>query len=316
MMFKFTVCYFLLSLLLISCTSERKEVYSLSIGQQHVLPHLSSGSGIVLYHEKVFVISDNMNGFFSMDTNNLMQRFYSFDGDSAFIRAKDNKEDFESASPLLINGEQQIVALASGSIDSSRQKLLMFSANDPSKHTIINAAWLYDAIKQKMGITSSSLNIEAAFSTADSLYLLNRGTNQSVAISIAGFRRNTEPGADAPVSLSVQSFKLPMLDSFPVAFSGACYYKEDKFLFTASVEKTNNWVADGEVAGSYIGMAKVDGSILCLLPLKDEKGNMILQKLESLDITQQYANGDIALFAISDNDNGQSTWFRLRLHRK
>jgi hypothetical protein len=82
-------------------------------------------------------------------------------------------------------------------------------------------------------------------------------------------------------------------------------------LFTTSVEKTTDWVADGEVAGSYIGMAGVNGSVVFLLPLKDAEGNMMKQKLESIDIVSHEKDGSIVAFVISDNDNGESTWFKI-----
>ncbi|RYY69587.1 MAG: hypothetical protein EOO13_09095 [Chitinophagaceae bacterium] len=314
-MLKWAVYSFLLASIFCACNFNKQPSYNLDLEDSKLLPNISSGSGIILRNQKVFIVSDNMNGYFSMDTSTSTQQFYSFNNDdSAYIQEKNIKEDFESASIILINGEENILAVSSGSIDSSRQQLLIFPIKAPQNNKIVKAIWLYDIIKQDLKISTSQLNIEGAFTARDSLYLLNRGTNQAIAIPLVSLQNQLEEEPFVQPAARVTSFSLPLLDGFPVAFSGACYYKEDTFLFTASVEKTNDWVADGEVAGSYIGMAKLDGTVLFLLPLLDRKGNRIKQKLESLDIIHQQANGNIALFAISDNDNGQSTWFRLTLH--
>jgi len=310
---KYLPLHIILLFLQVSCTMQKKEAV-LHLQQSTLLERISSGSGIALYNNKVLLISDNASGYYSMDTAAAVQTFYPFlKGDTPFIRNKDVKEDFESATLVPIKGQRFLVAFGSGSVAVKREEAIFFPADSPGLYKKADISGIYQAIKQRLGINTSQFNIEGSFSTADSFYLLNRGTNHLVAIKLDQLVNSlTAPASPLP-AFTTRQYRLPLSDSFPVSFSGACYYKDDQFLFTATVEKTRDWVADGEVGGSYIGMARLDGTIVFLLPLLDENGNSIKQKLESIDIIQEKPTGKIALFAISDNDNGQSTWFRLLL---
>ncbi|RYY45940.1 MAG: hypothetical protein EOO06_15530 [Chitinophagaceae bacterium] len=290
--------------------------YKLSLQRITPLSSVSSGSGVVLLESKsrLFIISDNVNGFFSMDTAAGDLQFYPFKPqDTALIQSKNIKEDFESACMLNIGGVPQLMAFGSGSIDSSRQRILFFPLKKPEAQTTTRLPEFYNSLKTKMNISTRELNIEAAFSTKDSLYLLNRGTNQAIGISISDFEKTIQTGSLPAPAVSLRTYSLPLLDSFPVAFSGACHYRDNRFLFCASVEKTTDWVADGEVAGSYIGMADLNGDLVFLLPLVDSSGKMLPQKLESIDVVRTHPDGSISIIAISDNDNGQSTWFNILL---
>ena len=103
-----------------------------------------------------------------------------------------------------------------------------------------------------------------------------------------------------------------MLEGFSAGFSAACSFNKDYFLFCATVEKVNNWVDDGAVAGSYIGLADFNGKVKFITPLKDN-GKMIKQKIESIEIKDRKENGSLDIYAIADNDDGKSTWYLLRL---
>ncbi len=111
--------------------------------------------------------------------------------------------------------------------------------------------------------------------------------------------------------MQIQKFVLPVIDGFTASFSGACTYKKDHFLFSATVEKTSNWVDDGEVAGSFLGLAHINGSVIQVVPLKNKDGKMIKEKIESIEWIKS-SNKESLIYAISDNDNGKSTWFILK----
>ncbi|MBC7935672.1 MAG: hypothetical protein H7Y86_10015 [Rhizobacter sp.] len=310
---KFFPAYIGFICLLVSC-EEKKQAFTLAVQETRLLGQISSGSGIVLYKDSVWIMSDNTNGYYRMDTAGFRHSFYPFsNGDTPHIRNKNIKEDFESATLIALNGRPHLVAFGSGSVEGPREQALFFPLDSPRFYKQADLAGLYLIIKQQLGISTAQMNIEASFATTDSFYLLNRGSNHLIAMSLGSLMSQLNNKDFKAPAINTRAFSLPLLDSFPVAFSGACYFKEDQFLFTATVEKTRNWVADGEVGASYIGMAKLDGTLVFLLPLKDNKGTLIKQKLESIGIIKEDPDGNIALFAISDNDNGQSSWFRLRL---
>ena len=126
------------------------------------------------------------------------------------------------------------------------------------------------------------------------------------------FRRNATTPSFRIIPLEVR-----VVNGLQVGFSGACILNEQDILFTASLEETTNFIDDGAVKGSYIGMIEVrddTASITKLMQLKDDKGGVILDKLESIDI---YSKTDsmISAIAVADNDNGSSKIFMVEIRR-
>jgi hypothetical protein len=303
----------LICLYAISCSNPRPDSdkpFEVTVVRSALLDSLSSGSGLVFTGSGVFVISDNMNGFFKLDTAQLRYSFMGFDSLNAYIQSKDIKEDFENAAAFTYDSKEWIIAFGSGSVANTREKILMIPLDDPARFQIIPAIPLYAAIKKQLNITIDQLNLEACFAASDSMYILNRGTNQSISFSQEDMMGAIGSGFSRLPRIKTQQFKLPVLDGYNASFSGAVAYKPGHFIFSATVEKTKNWVDDGEVAGSYIGLANIDGRVLKVTPLKDQQGNMIKEKIESVELVKgnKKASG---IYAISDNDNGKSTWFVL-----
>src|SRR5687768_11944301 len=114
-----------ISLILIGCPSNSKKLYGyhLQIIKQQQLDSISSGSGLVLYRNKAFIISDNMNGLIEIDTANFSHRFYPFRvADVSTIQSKEQKEDFECSTLIQLKGQQHLLAIGSGSMKSTREK--------------------------------------------------------------------------------------------------------------------------------------------------------------------------------------------------
>ena len=205
-----------------------------------------------------------------------------------------------------------MISFGSGSVKNSREKILSINIDSPYQHNIIAAESFYDTIKKQLKIDDSLMNIEGSFNTADSLYLLNRGSNHLIAMNIDQLNRLLNSEGKTMPSFHSTKFELPFSEGFPISFSGACHYKNNQFLFTATVEKTSNWVDDGELGGSYVGVGNTNGEIIFLLPFKHGNGAMIKEKLESIDIIKEDGNS-ILVNVISDNDDGKTTWFQLRI---
>lgn len=289
----------------------------IKILQHKKLDSLSSGSGLVFYERRAFIASDNLNGFVVLDSSDLSWNFYPFRvGEKRVIQQKAIKEDFESAARISINGKQGIIAFGSGSIDVQRDNILIINPGKPDSFRILPAAPFYRHIKNTLGISTERLNLEGCFSFTDSLFLLNRGTNDVLSLGIADLAQMLDSNMKHMPALQVKRFSMPQVEGFPVSFSGACHFKDDRFLFCATVEKTTNWVEDGSVAGSYIGIASTDGRILQLSPFTDSSGKQLLQKLETIEISIPEKNGIVECCALADNDDGSSTWFRFQLRVK
>lgn len=305
--------YSFLLIVLVGCNSaeQKSSVLRLDLQKSISLDSLSSGSGLCFTGSGAFVMSDNMNGFFTLDTSRLVYSFHSFDSAGAHIQTKDVKEDFENAAQFEYEGQQWIIAFGSGSVENTREKILMVSAGSAERFKLINASGFYNGLKNQMGISTGQLNIEGCFTTQDSIYLLNRGTNEMICMSNAEFAKAITTHFSFTPPMNSRKYVLPVVDGYSAAFSAACYYKEDKFIFSASVEKTDNWVDDGEVAGSFIGIANIHGGIEQVILFKGTDQKKSIEKIEGIEWVQS-AGKISTIYAISDNDNGKSTWFVIK----
>lgn len=108
---------------------------------------------------------------------------------------------------------------------------------------------------------------------------------------------------------------LPEIDGVKAGFSGATSDVENKrILFSASVENTSNWVDDGAVLGSFIGVIVPDEiqhhyTPLCTLIQENEP---LLVKVESLTvITSSTESTKVA--AVTDSDGSESEVIELTI---
>jgi hypothetical protein len=291
------------------------------IEQEIVLDSLPSGSGMVVQEDRAWVISDDATGIYTLSLADGSYSKIPFQQyDSSILRIpKPTKPDFESAAMGSINGKDYILAFGSGSIPINRDSALLF---DPAtkQARFINLGGLYNALKQKAQLDSGQLNIEAAVITSDHLYLLNRGKNILFSMDWAQFSKYlTAPQDQQLPAIKFQHVQLPVANGLNAGFSGACSLDDDHILFSASLEDTRDWVADGAVYGSYIGLLDVKRdkvTVESIAPLKNVAGLTVKDKVESLDIIHRDSEGSIRLVAIVDNDNGTSKLMKLKLSYK
>ena len=121
------------------------------------------------------------------------------------------------------------------------------------------------------------------------------------------------PGSPFPEA-TFQKIKLPAINGREARLSGACTLNDRQILFSASVEDTPDWTKDGPVLGSFIGSYNINRKTVdaCYL-LQDVTGKPMKEKIESLDILHSQESEAISIVAVSDDDNGISKLFRLRI---
>lgn len=113
-----------------------------------------------------------------------------------------------------------------------------------------------------------------------------------------------EVNDDVPY-FEITNYELPKLNGIEAGFSGTCITKDQtRILFTASVENTKNWIADGEVTGSFIGCIDLKTSHLSTTPLT-LKNKPLLTKVESVAIKKESGNS-YELLLVTDNDGKAS----------
>jgi hypothetical protein len=313
--------FVLFYLFIFGCSSMQKKDVAVVIEQEIVLDSLPSGSGMVVREDMAWVISDDATGIYALSlTDGTYNKIPFQQYDSSILRIpKPMKPDLESAAMGSINGKDYILAFGSGSIPINRDSALLF---DPAtkQARFINLGDLYNTLKQKAQLDSGQLNIEAAVITSDHLYLLNRGKNILFSLDWPEFSRHiTAPQHQQVPDIKYQKVQLPVANGLYAGFSGACALDKDRILFSASLEDTRDWVADGAVYGSYIGVLNIkEGKVKveAIAPVMNAAGLTVKDKVESIDVTRRNSDGSIQLVAIVDNDDGTSKLMKLKLSYK
>ncbi len=228
---------------------------------------------------------------------------------------KDSKADIESSFLIYKNHKTFLIALSSFS-SNKRNKYIVFDLTGKSKRPKIKTQSNFSI--QRI----NELNIEGATLMNKHLIMSNRAnlTNQTNYLLIADFHfkhgiRQKKIKA-IPINLSQKQGT--------AGISGFAYLaKTDMLLFTASTEKTLNSYDDGEIGESYIGIissasTKMEGKNIKvdrLINLSNFLGNESLQKIESIAVESDTEECMIIHLA-ADNDNGESTLFKIKILKK
>ena len=103
---------------------------------------------------------------------------------------------------------------------------------------------------------------------------------------------------------------LPSLSGRTAGFSGATLLPDtESFLFTASVECSDDPIDDGEILGSFLGILDATSSgyeVRWCEPLRDADGAVLPIKVESVTVLRREARGLCHLLMVTDSDDGDS----------
>jgi hypothetical protein len=281
---------------------------------------VSSGSAMLYHNDSLVLFGDDAEYYAKIALSNQGYVRKSVFEKAGYDRiAKLIKHDIESACIGNINGQPFALGFSSGGISPNRDTLFAIPLIDSAIPFKVSLLAIYNAIRNQVGLSVPELNIEGATMLGDQLILLNRGNNFAVVLSWSSFSAYIlRPGETEIPSFKIVKFALPIINKFPVGISGACEINDSEILFTASLEETIDFIQDGAVKGSYIGILKFSSSgeieLTALEPLKDAYGNVLADKLESITIMKK--DGDtLDVVAVADNDDGKSKLFYMTLTR-
>jgi hypothetical protein len=309
-----------------SCTSENKQEnvdFVLQVERVIHLPDVPSGSALALVQDTVYILGDDSPFLFQVPPpyekairHLLLPQFAKLGR-----IPKDQKPDFESFAEAQYKGENHLFAFGSGSKSPERDFLLAINPRKPRQREIYSLNRFYDRLFAENEPERANLNIEGAFVADQHLYLFNRGNNSVIRTDWPDFLRyvtGSKPIED--LELEIFMVALPEIDGLEARFSGACLIpEEDTILFTATVEETDNWIDDGEILGSFVGLLPLrdlqNGSDLQAVLLRDAAGNIAKDKVESIAFRRADANRNLLAFAVTDNDDGTSKLLELRIVR-
>ncbi len=282
---------------------------------------IPSGSGLAVIKDTVFVVGDDSPWLFQLSPAlEEVNRFLMVEGFQEEGRIpKPLKPDFECLAEFQKGGSTFLLAFGSGSKSPERDLVVKINLDRPEKPEKYSLLAFYDYLLTGTGESRENLNMEAALVADNKLYLFNRGTNTIFVMSLDGFLRYLK----APLEVEMPKFqhypfKLPEVEGISAGFSGASALPgSSEILFTATLEATQNWIADGEIMGSYLGIIDLDrlaaGEVEKVEMVKNDRGEVLKDKLESVAVLKKNPDGSLKVLVVADNDDGTSKVMRLRI---
>lgn len=273
------------------------------------IDHLSAASGMVRIGNRLYVVADDENslGVFNLSSDEPGQLVRLFDGDlpDDHKARKAAKPDFEAllALPAFAGYPSgALMSIGSGSRRSRHRAALMALGADgdirgPARR--IDLAPLLIPLQAHV----PDLNIEGAFVSTDTVCLLQRGNsrpaiNACIALPWGDMERWLDGAGQAPTATSITQFELGSIGGVPLSFTDGAALPGGSWVFCAAAEDTSNSYADGQCAGSAVGVVNAAGKIQYLESLS------LACKVEGITAS---ADGDtLNVLLVTDADDRQT----------
>jgi hypothetical protein len=295
-----------------------------TILSETTLPQLPSASGVEIIGATAYVVSDDAPFLYLLDAATLapvsqVQLFESTEFGTGRI-PKTTKPDLESMAAMVSpSGATGLLLFGSGALPTRETG---YFVGVPAASTTPEAAaphfvqrldlrGLYALLKKQLP-PGTTLNIEAMATTTTELLLLQRPVSGGPALLFglplaATLTYLFEPGGLAPALTRVLSFALPKLGGYVAGFSGATFVA-GQLLVVASVEATDDAVADGAVLGSFVGIIDLAvPATVMFARLTWAGGREYLGKVEGLAVRRHLSPKSLELLLVTDDDHGGST---------
>jgi hypothetical protein len=295
----------------------------ISIEKRLDLPEVSSGSGMAFIDDEIFIIGDDSPYLYQLNMQyELTRKHLLLEGLPTEGRIpKAIKPDFECMAEEKSDRGTSLYIFGSGSKSPERDLLLIYTPKQPDSLKQFVLTDLYQRIIEIGGIQREQLNLEAAVILDQQLYLFNRGHNQVFIIPLAQLKTYLNNTYSRPalqdMEIKVWHFELPVFNQIQSGFSGACALPgSSKIIFTATLEDTDNWIDDGEIYGSMLGIidTRHPGAFSAqkMAFVNESGGDKAHEKIESISFTAYDPQGHLRLLAVADNDDGSSRLFILQ----
>lgn len=279
---------------------------------------IPSASGIEHGNGFYWIIGDNSPYLFQLDQNfsllekvNIKKLDHAIDG----IIPKLKKADLEAMLSMKWKKDSVLFLFGSGSKLPERAAGWKINMQNPSIQERIDLLSFYELLMDETKLKENDFNIEAAVELDGKIYLLNRGKNKLISLRTDHFIEFIEGQRD---ELKIKSYNidLPKVDGIEAGFSGAAVDAANKrIIFTASVENTSDWINDGEVLGSFIGIIELDELENHYHPatvLIAENEETLILKVESIALKKQDLNSYDCIL-VTDSDGGKSELLELTI---
>lgn len=302
------ICYrincILLLLLFMGCKPEKMKF---EISKKEELKGIPSASAIEFASQDIYVIGDDSPWLFKLNSKLEIQDKFQLLPERSLpdsIYEKVVKPDFEAICSVDSTGKNLLI-FGSGSKSPERDIVVEILLSEKILTKEYDLVKFYEHLRTSANLSAEELNIEGAEVVDDQLYLLNRGRNLVFRYALVDFMNHIKGNGKLPEP-EVLDFELPKINGIEAGFSGVSYLPNiHALLFTATVEDTANWIDDGEVLGSFLGV----------IPIKDlgknkrpkaiaieQYGEILKIKVESATVLPTVKEGVAEVLLVTDSD--------------
>lgn len=294
---------------------DKQPTQMLIIEEQKLLDSIPSASGLAIENDTAWIVGDDATSIYRLNLTSFEQQkipLKDFDAQQ-YRLPKPIKHDLECANLISYNHKQYLLAFGSGSLEPYRDSVLLLNTKDTADQQLISVQPFYKELQRLTGTDSAQWNIEGSTLAGDSLIICNRGNNMLISFHADSFMHYLLFAGTPIPAIAFHKANLPQIEGKEARLSGICTLDETHLLFSAAVEDTPDWVSDGPILGSFVGIYSLkEKKVLASHLLRDKQGAVTIQKLESIDIVSK-KGGTVTCIAMADNDNGTSGLFRLKL---
>ncbi|MFN6945712.1 MAG: DUF6929 family protein [Cytophagaceae bacterium] len=302
------------------CTNANFGDSFIHIEKSLTIDTIPSGSGMAFLNDTIYIVGDDSPFLFLLSRDyEPYKKHLLIKGFSLTERIpKAVKPDFEAIAEWQHDNDTFLLIFGSGSKPEKRDALVMVNIKNPENPEIFSLTKFYKYLMETSGIKRKHLNIEGAEVLNNKLYLFNRATNQLIIIDIENFMNYVRKRTKTPPPLTTHKIELPVMNGVHAGFSGATRIPgTTKIIFSATLEDTRDWISDGKILGSYIGIIDTrNPENVKNISLITRNGKSFQDKVESLAFEKFGQNGEVYILSVADNDDGTSKLMELRLDRR
>lgn len=280
---------------------------------EKLIPGFSSGSGMTFFENRIYAVGDDDPYFWILDRKgNLLDTIlivespYLVDGRIK----KSKKPDLEAVAIVQTLDGEKLLLFPSGSDLEKRVTAYVFDSKS-KKIQELDVLPLFKAMLQILD-RENSINIEGLASDQEHLFFFNRDNNSVFRMKQSDFTDYFLHQNNEPLNLEIFFYDLPEFEGQTATFSSAEKISNTEFLlFSASTEATDNWIEDGEVGPSFIGLLNLRNMEISFChPVTTKEGSHYIGKIEGI-IGHNDENGKLSITAITDNDDGKTMFLQL-----
>lgn len=281
-----------------------------------------SGASALVFHEgKYYIIQDNSNSIYLLDDKfNLINERIIFEGSlpTEPDQRKKLKPDLEAAViiPSTLKTKDQLLLIPSGSksnrVNGALVNISYFHDKMDDLVIPVDFTHLFDFLKSKVG----KVNIEGAVLSNDHLIFFQRGNSKESKNAIIYLKKDFINKHKGKVVFTKDHFikviypELGAINGVAYTFTDAIILN-DKIVYLASAEKTDDAYFDGAISGASVGLLSFNGKILWKRDIDTTNKFEGISFLSYDNQNQSIVN--LMIISDADNDNIASAIYKLKI---